>query len=95
MIFEWDDKKNQSNIKKHGICFEDVCEIFKYPRLTIIDNRFDYKEKRYISIGTITKDIQVIIVYTERNKHIRIISARKANARERKKFNDHIKTTTG
>ncbi|MFC1570009.1 BrnT family toxin [bacterium] len=86
MTFEWDDKKNQSNFEKHGICFEDVCEVFKYPRFTILDDRIDYSETRYISIGIIAPDIQVVTVYTERDENIRIISARKANARERKKI---------
>jgi uncharacterized DUF497 family protein len=42
MRFEWDDAKNEINIKKHGIDFTDAQEIFKHPMLTLIDEREDY-----------------------------------------------------
>ncbi|MCK5146388.1 BrnT family toxin [bacterium] len=95
MPFEWDENKNQRNFEKHGIRFEDACELFKYKHMTFTDNRFNYGEDREISIGKIARDVKIVIVYTKRDENIRIISARKANARERKKYNDYVKTTTG
>ncbi len=88
MNFEWDENKNQINTLKHFLSFELASEIFNDPNLlTIIDNRVDYKEIRKINIGSITKDeIIVVVVSTDRNKKIRIISARKANKKEREYY---------
>jgi uncharacterized DUF497 family protein len=57
--------------------------------VTVVDNRQDYGETRKISIGKINNSI-CIVVYTERKDVIRIISARKANQRERGKYHEHI-----
>ena len=92
MEFEWDEDKNQSNIVKHGIDFEQAKEIFKDPNLlTYEDTRFDYGETRKISIGQLLLTTQqriiiALVVYTDRNGIIRLISARKANKRERKEY---------
>lgn len=91
MSFEWDEKKNEINIKKHGIDFADVCEMFGYPMLTCLDARKDYGEDRLIGIGTL-KTTVAVVVFTERaNNSIRIISARKADRNERKKYHETIK----
>lgn len=89
MKFEWDDNKNLSNIEKHGIDFQDVKSAFMYPILTKKDERFDYGEDRLISIGKIV-NFCIVIVWTKRNNTIRLISARLANKRERKIYDEHI-----
>ena len=89
MEFEWDEKKNQSNIEKHGIDFNYAKNIFNSIRVTAIDARKDYGEIRKISIGKIDSQI-CVVVYTERESIIRIISARKANQRERRRFYEFI-----
>lgn len=90
MKFEWDKKKNQINIKKHGIDFADVPEVFDHPILVIHDNRKDYGEERWIGIGPM-KTIIVVVVFTEPdNDIIRIISARKATKYERKEYKKKI-----
>ncbi len=89
MIFEWDENKNISNIKKHGIDFKDSLKIFSNTMITKVDDRKDYKEKRWISLGNL-ENIIVILVYTKRGKIIRIISIRKANKSERKIYYDRI-----
>ena len=94
MTFEWDDNKNRINFEKHWIRFEEARELFNYPYLTFTDNRFDYGEVREICIGKISRALTIVIVYTKRDENIRIISARKANARERKHYDDYIKKTT-
>ena len=90
MKYEWDNNKNQENINKHGIDFNDVVEVFKYPILTAIDERFDYDEKRIVGIG-IMKSIVIIVVYVEKaNELTRIISARKATKYEREKYEEKL-----
>ena len=90
MKFEWDENKNQINIEKHSIDFNDVKDIFQNARVTVIDNRREYGETRKISIGEIDNRV-CIAVYTERKDVVRIISARKANQRERRKYYEFIK----
>ncbi len=88
MEFEWDEDKNQSNISKHGIDFEQAKEIFEDPNLlTYEDTRFGYGEIREISIGqllltTQQKIIIALVVYIDRDGIIRLISARKASKQE-------------
>ena len=54
MDFEWDDNKNQQNIAKHGISFEQASAIFEGFTLDAPDDRFDYGEERTISLGMIS-----------------------------------------
>jgi uncharacterized DUF497 family protein len=82
MSYEWDEQKRQINIKKHGIDFLDVAEVFYSDTVTIPDERFDYGENRFIVIG-ILKNMVVVVVYAERGENIRIISARKATKNEK------------
>jgi uncharacterized protein len=81
MSFEWDEQKRQVNIKKHGIDFQDIAEVFDGDTVTIPDKCFDYGENRFIVIG-ILKNMVIVVVYAERGENIRIISARKATKNE-------------
>ncbi len=85
MDFEWDDIKRKSNIKKHGIDFTNAPMIFDSYTLTIEDNRYDYGEKRFITFG-ILKGRIVVVVHTENEDSIRIISIRKATKNEEKAY---------
>ncbi len=89
--FEWDDIKNQTNFKKHGLWFEEAVTIFDDTVITALDNRKSYGEDRYISIGMITDIFIIVVVHTNRNGKLRIISARRANERERRKYYEFIK----
>lgn len=89
MIIEWDEKKNNINIKKHNIDFNDTYKIFEKPILTKIDNRFDYGEKRWIGLGQL-EGICVVFIFTMRGKKLRIISIRKANQNEKEVYNESI-----
>lgn len=85
MNFDWDDNKRQSNIKKHGIDFIAAINIFDdRERIETIDDRHDYGEERIQVIGQAKPGI-LFVVYTQRDKGdtYRIISARKANRKER------------
>lgn len=91
MRFEWDAAKNDVNIRKHGIDFADVEDIFNHPMLTLPDDRDDYGEERWIAIGWIRALIGVV-VYTERQDDvIRIISARKATKYEVRRYEQSFK----
>ncbi|CAB3737941.1 hypothetical protein LMG24238_06377 [Paraburkholderia sediminicola] len=82
MRFEWDELKNQINIRKHGIDFRDAVDVFDHPVLTAIDQREDYGEERWVALGWMAAIVGVV-VYVERNADvIRIISARKATKHE-------------
>lgn len=90
MKFKWDEAKNRLNIRRHGIDFEDVGEVFKGPMIIVPDDRTDYSEDRQIGTG-ILKNMSVVIVFTEKDDDvIRIISARKANKHESKRFYEEI-----
>ncbi len=82
MEFEWDEKKRRRNINRHGFDFQDVTDIFDDPdALTILDDRFDYGETRFLTFGFLN-DVLVSIVHTENDEIIRIISVRKGEKDE-------------
>ena len=91
MKFEWDKSKNEVNIRKHGIDFMDVKEMFDHPMLTFLDDREDYAEDRWIGMGWI-KSLVGVVVYVERHHDgVRIISARKALKHEVRLYEKSIK----
>ena len=79
--FEWDEKKRLANIRRHAIDFEDAIEIFIGDIVTVEDERFDYGERRFMSLGLLRGRV-ITIVHTERGETTRIISARKATKNE-------------
>ena len=83
MKFEWDHDKNQKNREKHGLYFQDAELIFLGKIVTFVDDRQDYGEQRWITLGEL-KDRTVVVVHAQRGFIIRIISMRKANEREKK-----------
>jgi len=88
--FEWDEKKNRQNIRKHGLDFADAEEMFNDTLLFWPDVREDYGENRWIGIGTI-RGRTAVVAFTERGPEtIRIISLRKANRRESKQYEKAI-----
>ena len=87
ITFEWDEAKNLQNISKHGISFEVAKHIFEDEnRIEIYDMQHSIDEDRYNTIG-IVGDV-IFVVYTERKKNIRLISARMATERERRIYYD-------
>jgi uncharacterized DUF497 family protein len=80
LAFEWDENKNQANRQKHKISFESAQYIFLDPNAK---QKFDRDEDRRHIIGKVLNIVVVLVVYTERNGKIRIISARRANKKER------------
>ncbi|MBA3612779.1 MAG: BrnT family toxin [Nitrospirales bacterium] len=88
MVFEWDDDKQEGNLKKHGVDFLDVVRIFANPVLEWIDTRQDYGEERTISIG-FTEEDYFVVVSTWRRERRRINSAWKAGRDEKEKYHHH------
>ena len=92
MIFEWDDRKAAQNIDKHGVPFEYAARVFLDPhRLDTEDKRHDYREERRLTLGKIEGRVYAV-AYTLRGGKIRLISARKANEREQRKFDETLPT---
>jgi uncharacterized DUF497 family protein len=90
MQFEWDEAKNIENIRKHEIDFADVPTMFDGKMLIELDARFDYGEDRWFGIGFLGSGIAVV-VWTERHKNVfRIISARRANRHEQRRFEKYL-----
>ncbi len=87
LIFEWDENKAQSNLTKHGISFEEAATVFAdEDSLTIHDPAHSHSETRFITLGSShTKQI-LVVVHTNRNNRIRIISARPASKKERLQY---------
>ncbi len=86
-IFEWDEKKEAANFRKHGLSFTEGESIFYDTHsLTISDPDHSADEQRFIDIGASYKNRILVVVYTEREGRIRIISVRKASRLERKMY---------
>jgi len=85
--FEWDENKNSSNIKKHGISFEEAKTVFYDENARLrSDPDHSIEEERFIILG-MSLNLKIIIVvhtYKEKDELIRIISARKATKNESK-----------
>jgi uncharacterized DUF497 family protein len=80
--FSWDKDKRLANIQKHAIDFEVATIIFSGDIVTVEDDRFDYGEQRFITLGLLKGHV-IAVVHTEKGEFIRIISARKATKYER------------
>ena len=92
--FEWNEEKSISNLQKHGVSFEEAKEVFEDPfHISKLDHRFDYFEERWITLGSTSKDKILVVanMFFDDNGEeiIRIISARKANQKERKFYEQH------
>lgn len=91
ILFEWDTTKATSNLKKHGVSFDEAQTVFDNPLAYIFDDEWhSIDEVRELIIGYSTHKRLLIISFTEKlSGIIRIISARKATTQERKKYEEH------
>ena len=94
MRFEWDENKSVINLQSHGIDFADVWRVFESERVIFLDDRFDYNELRFVTIGVLRERI-ITIVYTENNEITRIISVRKATKNEQRQYREGITNRLG
>jgi uncharacterized protein len=83
--FEWDQRKADANFRKHKVDFADAVSVFSDPlALTIPDDSND--EPRFVTIGSDLLGKIVVVSYAWRGDRVRIISARKATAKERSQY---------
>ena len=84
LTVEWDPQKRESNVKKHGVSFEEASTVFRDPlSLTIEDPLHSTGESRLVQMGISHRNRLLVVVYTERGDNIRIITGRKATRKER------------
>jgi uncharacterized DUF497 family protein len=87
LIFEWDPEKAQGNLNKHGVSFEEATEVFSDPlSLTVPDPDHSQAEDRFVTLGSTRNAVLVVVVHTDREGRVRIVSARKATPKERKDY---------
>lgn len=89
MRFEWDESKRDANIGKHGIDFDDLPGLFEGVTVTVLDDRLDHGETRYLTLGLLKARV-ILVVHTESDDVIRFISARKATRYEEESYFENI-----
>jgi hypothetical protein len=87
--FTWDERKRLRNLEVHGLDFADAKRVFHGPTVTIEDDRYEYAEQRFLTIGLLA-EIAVSIVHTESASRIHVISFRKATRHEQKIFFESV-----
>jgi uncharacterized protein len=89
----WDEDKNRSNLRKHGISFELASLVFDDPLHVMNQDRIENGEMRWQTLGMVDHYPLILVAHTylddDGEEHIRIISAREATKRERKEYEDH------
>ena len=86
MQFEWDEAKASSNLKKHGVAFSVAARVFRDLRRIEEKDVGDYgNEVRWKTVGLIDAQ-EIVVIYTEMEDRLRIISARRAETNERKEY---------
>lgn len=91
--FEWDENKALSNKKKHGITFDTALAVFDDPFAYVEQDRFENGEYRWQTIGMVNGERIVLVAHVnyfeQHTEVIRIISARGATSKERKKYGNY------
>jgi uncharacterized protein len=92
---EWDDTKAASNARKHGVQFEDAMLVFDDPHALVEQDRFESGEPRWRTLGLPGGIVLLLVAHTVRDERgdeiIRIIPARKATRKERKRYDENRK----
>jgi uncharacterized DUF497 family protein len=91
MKFEWDPKKEEINIKKHGVTFEQASYVFSDPyALDKYDEEHSEQEDRWLLLGKSMNEVILVVVHTFKDQDgmelVRIIGARKASNSESKEY---------
>lgn len=90
MRFEWEEEKNRSNRRKHGVSFETATRVFDDPDYVTEQDREVDGEERWQTIGRVGPVIVLLVAHTiideDRDLVFRIISARQTTARERRRY---------
>jgi len=95
MRFERDEAKRRANLEKQGLDFADAPEIFAGEMVIALDRRLDYGEARFIGFGPLKGRVMAIIFSRRMPDLIRIISLRKANQREQRRYEQAVTDRLG
>lgn len=89
MQFEWNQDKAKANLRKHGVSFNEATTVF-LDSLSLTGNDPDHsiEEERFITFGLSSSERLLVVVHTDREDRIRIISAREATRSERKMYEE-------
>ena len=85
----FDPAKDKVNRAKHGVSLALAEILFAGPHVSVVDDRFDYGEVREVALGLIN-DRVFVCVYADQNAERRVISLRKANKREVKRYGENV-----
>jgi hypothetical protein len=88
-VFEWDEEKRQSNLRKHGLDFIDAKEIWLGAVIELPSRQGQHEEERIIAIGRLHNRC-IAVIYTWRGDNRRLISARRAGKNEQKCYDNEI-----
>ena len=92
--FQWDKANAEKNWLKHSVTPSECEQIFfNMPLILENDEKHSQKEDRYYALGKTDKHRLIFVVFTIRNNHIRIISARDVNKKERQVYNNYEKNS--
>lgn len=84
MEFEWDPNKAAANLRKHGVSFDEAATVLADPlSVTVPDPDHSQDEDRYVTVGISFERRLLIVAHTERDLHVRLISARELTTTER------------
>jgi uncharacterized DUF497 family protein len=91
--FEWDEPKNLSNQRKHGLSFEEAAQVFRDPMQVSFQDRIENGEERWQTLGLVRGVLLLMAAHTLREEGqastvVRIISARRATRQERRLYED-------
>ncbi|MGD0413807.1 MAG: BrnT family toxin [Terriglobales bacterium] len=94
--FEWDEAENLSNLRKHGVSFEEASQAFRDPLYVSVQDRIEGGELRWQTLGLVEGLLLLTVAHTVREERdggmqvevIRIISARQATRKERRRYED-------
>jgi uncharacterized DUF497 family protein len=88
--FEWDEAKNRSNQRKHGVSFEEASQIFRDPLHVSVPDRIDDTEQRWRTFGLVGDIALLVVAHAVREEGdtevVRIISARRATRSEKRRY---------
>jgi uncharacterized protein len=89
MAFSWDPAKRDRILADRGLDFADAGDVFAGPLIEAVDDRFDYGEERLVTVDFLDERM-VVIIWTWRGDARHIISIRKANEREQRRYGKQL-----
>ena len=88
--FEWDEEKQRANLRKHGVSFEEAASTFgDWLHITRFDPLHSTDEERFVTIGMSTRNRLLVVIHTDREDRVRIISARLADRLEKENYEEN------